>query len=250
MLIFGREQVDQDPLGKQGTRVYGSNLRGGGSNGWVSATTQSCNTSDPRQVWEYGSSNPTTPRGTLYNAASKLLLDVYECENLLALWPWVTDGCMGNLGFYFNFTSDQHIEATLRATTNCVQDNGRDNTMTLEQCSTSQAQQWALTSDNQVKSGNGNCLAAVDAEATGLNIWARPLSTGSTAFVFLNAGGDDVPQLDCDSACLKLAGVTSHTVLVRDLWAHKDLGVFPATNLTAFNLVANGGHSMLLITPQ
>lgn len=85
--------------------------------------------------------------------------------------------------------------------------------------------------------------------STAVNIWARPLSTGAVAFVFINAGSANVTELVCDADCMQRAGVTSPTIHVRDLWAHQDLGIMPGTSLTAHNLVADGGHSMLLVTP-
>eukprot|EP00038_Savillea_parva_P028759 m.66863 g.66863 ORF g.66863 m.66863 type:complete len:558 (+) comp8393_c0_seq1:219-1892(+) len=253
--------VDQDVLGKQGTRVFGTNLKGGGSNpnGWTPATAQPCNSSDARQIWEYDGSNPTTPPGTLYNAESKLLLDVLDCDTQLGLWPWVTDGCSNNQGFYFNFSSsaDHHLTTALRSTTNCVNDNGNGAQLTLEGCQdTAPSQQWTLTPQGQVKSGAGNCITTApagsggDNATAGLNVWARTLSGGATAFVFLNVKDTAVATLECDAACMGRAGVdTTKQMHVRDLWTHTDLGTFPATNLTVHNLAPDGGHVMLLVTP-
>ena len=71
----------------------------------------------------YDETNHKTPPGTMYNVATQLLLDVYDCQNLLAFWPWVTDGCDGNKGFYFNFSTDgsHHLEAATSTSNNCVQ---------------------------------------------------------------------------------------------------------------------------------
>jgi hypothetical protein len=191
--------VDQDPLGKQGTRVYGGDMAGGGNGGWRRATAQACNANDKHQIWKYvvsrvddyhpscplplppslmhvckythaptyscahtfirsyDGANHKTPPGTLYNNETQLLLDVFNCQNLLALWPWVTDGCDGNKGFYFKFSSDSshHLEAATSDANNCVQDNGDSEELTLEPCTTALSQEWSMTPEGLVKNGAG-----------------------------------------------------------------------------------------------
>lgn len=82
------------------------------------------------------------------------------------------------------------------------------------------------------------------------NVWARPLATGSWAFVFLNAGAE-VVDVVCDSECVSKTALVGRHVTVRDLWLHKDIAVVRnLTNLTASMLPAEGGHAMYLLTPH
>ena len=53
-------------------------------------------------------------------------------------------------------------------------------------------------------------------------IWARPLADGSWAAGFLNRSDDNTVKISLPLDLIQMKG----TVKVRDLWAHKDLGVF------------------------
>eukprot|EP00041_Stephanoeca_diplocostata_P014883 m.281527 g.281527 ORF g.281527 m.281527 type:complete len:315 (+) comp19841_c0_seq2:1220-2164(+) len=82
------------------------------------------------------------------------------------------------------------------------------------------------------------------------NIWARSLSTGKIALLFMNVGSQSV-DLTCDAACLANAGVIpGHQYAMRDLWLHQEMGTLNQTHITAPNVTAEGGCTMLLLTPQ
>ena len=74
-------------------------------------------------------------------------------------------------------------------------------------------------------------------------IWARPLSNGSYAVVFLNYDVILPAQIPCGVDCFGALGMQSASV--RDLWAHEDLGVFSEMTVSAN---ANGGSQMFTFT--
>jgi alpha-galactosidase len=78
-------------------------------------------------------------------------------------------------------------------------------------------------------------------------VWAKPLSYGSIAVVFVNYALTS-SVIPCDSSCLNRMGITRNTdFLVRDLWMHQDLGTF--TNNYDQTLAGNGTSSMFIFTP-
>ena len=82
------------------------------------------------------------------------------------------------------------------------------------------------------------------------NVWARKLSGGKVAIVFLNVGSTVAPNLTCNGSCIEQTGLAGKAVTVRDLWLHKDIGTESnLAELTANDLAPKGGHQMLLLTP-
>ena len=95
------------------------------------------------------------------------------------------------------------------------------------------------------------CLAAVPlpdpAVACG-NVWARPLSDGSTAQVFI-FNGDVSGAVACDSECFAAANMTAHAYKVRDLVAHADVGTISAPLSWVVNLTAGGSGAAFKFSP-
>uniref|UniRef100_A0A6B2L6K9 Alpha-galactosidase n=1 Tax=Arcella intermedia TaxID=1963864 RepID=A0A6B2L6K9_9EUKA len=76
------------------------------------------------------------------------------------------------------------------------------------------------------------------------NIWAKLLQDGSHAVVFLN-NANSVQDVTCDSTCFANIGLApTMKFRARDLWQHKDLGVFIASSFTAKSLPPSGGHAL------
>ena len=70
------------------------------------------------------------------------------------------------------------------------------------------------------------------------------------AIVFLNVGSDPVDVV-CNAECIDKTGLLGKAVHVRDLWKHVNMDPVSALNsLTAKALAPEGGHLMLLLTPQ
>lgn len=88
--------------------------------------------------------------------------------------------------------------------------------------------------------------ALADRSSVG-NIWAKPLSDGSFALVFLNVGTEEL-KLTCDEDCFGALGFDkSDQLTLRDLWAHKPLAdLRPKDHLVA-QLAPAGGHFMVLV---
>ena len=68
---------------------------------------------------------------------------------------------------------------------------------------------------------NGKCLTIQE----DLEIWAGPLTGGnSQAVLLLNLGDENSSQITVK--WIDIGFPSNHSATVRDLWAHKDLGVF------------------------
>ena len=100
----------------------------------------------------------------------------------------------------------------------------------------------------------GDLCVAVGAGAPGpspTNVWARKLAGGKVALVFLNVGSATAPNVTCGAGCIEQTGLAGKAVTIRDLWLHKDIGATSSlTQLVAKGLAPEGGHQMLLLTPQ
>jgi len=87
-----------------------------------------------------------------------------------------------------------------------------------------------------------------DGSSTG-NIWARPLSDGSFALVFLNVGKSPL-TLTCDEDCFAALNLSApgSTLALRDLWSHQDLPDLHSTELRfSVHLEPEGGHRMIIV---
>ena len=129
-------------------------------------------------------------------------------------------------------------------------DNGPGQQVTLQTCTDAANQKWRMARRGGVfESGAGNCMSTLAETSDTTNVWARKLSGGRYALVFLNTGSS-IATITCDSACIAQTGLSGKSVTVRDLWSHKDLApIKDLTTLTAADLPAAGGHSFLLLAP-
>jgi alpha-galactosidase len=78
------------------------------------------------------------------------------------------------------------------------------------------------------------------------NVWARPLTDGSSGVVFLNAHLLFPATVTCDATCFTAGGW--HSVSVRDLWSHTELGNFTGS-FSAKSLPPRGGSATFLFRP-
>jgi hypothetical protein len=99
---------------------------------------------------------------------------------------------------------------------------------------------WNETDRTIRSKPTGKCLT-VPLE---LEIWAGPLKGGSQAVVLLNRGVTDNEQITVKWTDIGFPA--DHPALVRDLWAHQDLGIF-TDHFTSSN-IASHGAMMLNIT--
>jgi alpha-galactosidase len=63
-----------------------------------------------------------------------------------------------------------------------------------------------------------------DNETTGGQVWSRPLQNGDLCVILYNSGNND--GVSVSVAWTELGWANTDNVLVRDLWARKDMGVF------------------------
>jgi hypothetical protein len=96
---------------------------------------------------------------------------------------------------------------------------------------------WNAT-DGTVKSqSSGQCLT-IPLE---LEVWAGPLSGGSQAVVLLNRGDSNNDQITVKWSDIGFP--VDHPAVVRDLWAHKDIGIF-TSNYTSPNI---DSHAVMML---
>ena len=204
------------------------------------------------QVWQWNVSAP----GYVSNPATTLVLNVDDCGTAIIAYPPVTSGgtCCG-ADCYDNQVFAIQGDGTLRsplAASQCVTSAGVGAQVTLQPCTASPTQQWAYdASSGVIGDGRGNCLTVGGAVMNLTNVWGRPLDDGSWAMTYINVGLN-IADVDCDySSCLAATGwEPEQLVTVRDVWAHADVGVFPASggwNVSAMD--ADGGFAMFKLTP-
>ena len=251
--------VDQDPMGVQGERIMGGDLStsGRGVQDGTAITLQSCDASDPAQKWRMGGDGGAMPNGTIYSMALKMAWDSLDCGPDIVAWRWVTNGCRQNQGFSFRPNSEGQLVSTLASTSGaeqCVVANGPATTqLKLAPCN---AQADVFSFDRATglmrrgtKPGPNTLCVGVGPIPSTTNVWARKLSGGKVAMVFINVGST-AQNVTCDVTCIAKTGLVGRRVLVRDLWLHKDIATeSKLTELSARNLAAQGGHLMLLLTP-
>ena len=263
--------VDQDVLGMQGERIVGGDLAAtpgaGGVKDGTPIVLATCDTTDSHQKWAFGGGTMPTPNGTIYSPSLKIAWNSFDCGPQVVAWQWVTNGCSGNQGFYFRPNAQHQLVSGL-----ADPESGK------EQCII-----VADTVGSQLELGECPSLVrqAVDTsatfyfdEATGLihygstdgdlcvsagkeqaapsttNVWSRKLSGGKVAMVFINVGTTAAPNITCNNDCIEKTGLAGKSVTVRDLWLHKDISTeAKLSELVAKDLLPEGGHQMLLLTP-
>jgi len=127
--------------------------------------------------------------------------------------------------------------------------------LTLAACNaTDPAQRWSLSADGAlVSAASGRCLDSARAGGGDTNVWARPLTGGRAAAVFLNnnAGDKDVP---CDYACFAGMGFKSGQLLKPiNIWTLQEATEFTVgpgmPPFTPRNVPSDGGSAMFRFDP-
>lgn len=106
-----------------------------------------------------------------------------------------------------------------------------------------------VSQDSLGRQGSRVFGGALHGSKSGVNVWSRPLADGSHALVFINAG-IAVADVTCDEACFGAMAIRpSDQLRVRDLWSSEQLPIITNATLTFQNLVAAGGHRMVIVSP-
>ena len=109
-------------------------------------------------------------------------------------------------------------------------------------CDNQDEQAWVFDSaDGTVRNKHNDLCLTVEAE---LEIWAGPLSNGSQAVLLFNRGNTGSEPITVKWSDIQLP--VNQPAVVRDLWAHQDLGTFTGS-YTSPNIDAHG-VMMLKIT--
>jgi hypothetical protein len=244
--------VNQDNLGKQGTRISGGALSGGGSPFPRVHLDDCCDgTKCTGQQWKLDS-----PAEGYIQASSGGCVNADDCQSDVIVYDSCpTSGCCNdcdNMIFKLDAATG-YIKAGAKADT-CLGTSG-DNALSLGSCTADFAKTFTYsnkTSQLQHVSPttkSTTCLAEFNDGASGSNVWAKELSDGSYAVVFLNVG-NAIANVTCDTTCFAYIGVTAgNNYNVEDLWddAHK-INLIKTATFTAQNLPASGGHLMVKIS--
>jgi alpha-galactosidase len=240
--------VNQDPIGRQGIRLFGSDLAPSNNN-LPPAHVTACNSSSKSQQWEWN----LLMSGLLSSDDPKWCLNVDNCGTNVIYFDCVTTGgtCCGSDCYKNEQWSLTNSGQLMSLLTNSCATVGSDNTISLQRCdSNSESQTWSYNNETkQMMSGNKMCLdGSGELSGSQTNIWGRELADGSWAIVFLNAGTVD-SNITCDATCFAATGFDSSTNLsVRDLWTHTENGTATGGGYTAENVPGNGGSVMIKVT--
>ena len=251
--------VNQDDLGKQGTRLVGGPLKGK-SGGNAPAVTAPCAAGSKAQQWAFG----TGELGEfLINSDAKVALNSDDCKKDLIAFKFgkITkssktccgNGPANNLRFKLTPAGQLQMEPCDLLVGYCVAASAATGALALAKCdATAKAQKWTMEGGALKNAGNSQCLSAAAAPAPGAaktNVWARELSTKAYATVFVNA--DDTSQtVSCDATCFKAMFPAHNGALaVRDLWTHTSNGThMPAETYSV--TVEPSAAIMVTFTPQ
>ncbi|XP_065846502.1 probable alpha-galactosidase isoform X3 [Oscarella lobularis] len=239
--------VNQDPLGKQGMRLYGGSLSQNPN--LPPAHLSKCNSSNKAHKWIWN----TPKTGFVKNVASGKCLNVDNCGSDIIYYECVSTGgtCCGK-DCYKNESWLFYLNGQMLSDLNhkCVTAHS-DGTISLETCigDNTPSQTWAYDQNSQQLTHNGMCLDGSEmVNSNGTNVWGRELADGSWAFVFLNIGPNPV-DISCDISCFEAAGFDlSVKLTVRDLWTHTVNGTTTGGGYTAKSVPGNGGSVMVKFT--
>ncbi len=110
-------------------------------------------------------------------------------------------------------------------------------------CDNQDEQTWEFDpTDGTVRNKHNDLCLTVEAE---LEIWAGPLSNSSQAVLLFNRGNIGNEPITVKWSDIQLP--VDQPAVVRDLWAHQDLGTFTGS-YTSPNIDAHG-VMMLKVTP-
>jgi hypothetical protein len=202
--------VGQDIMGRQGQRLVGGPLSGGGD-GNVPLTMQPCIAGAPAQTWAFDVPAP----GFLAagNGSLSMCANVDDCGSALISFDCVTTGgtCCGPACYNNEIFSLNAADGTLRsamAANMCVTSSGLGQQAVIAPCTGASNQKLAYDAATGAISNAGSCLTSGGSPASTnrTNVWGRPLSDGSWALVFINAGSAPVDIACSYAECLSQLG--------------------------------------------
>lgn len=218
-----------------------------------------CNASDPSQQWQLGADGVLSLVEPGAAAPAGSLLSLLACDDEdgspLALFPpgWAGASACGGAAWRFAAGNGSLLGAFGKCLDEYEMTTARVDLWTCVPGAANEA--WApagaaFSRGALVNQDSKMCLAAVPLPppASCANVWARPLSDGSTAHVFINNAGSNATVV-CDGACFAAANMTGSRYRVRDLVAHADVGDIRAPLSWSARLPAGGSGAAFKFTP-
>lgn len=262
-------RIDQDVLGKQGTRLVGGPFTG-------QAYLSTCDAGNPAQRFERGSAVNST-EGYIISAADgaspALCFMARGCQSDPIFGPCVIGGnptCSGNATVphpdqrYSLDVDTAQLKSELDpagSAPTCM-DLSIFPYLLLKPCAAVSAvpaaQRWTFAGTKAgtrvitIKhQGSGTCLTRGGLSTT--NVWGRELEGGDYALLFVNTG-PAAADVMCDTACWAAAGLASGKKLIkfaaRDLWKKVSAGTLdPTEPFTVRGLEPGGGVAMFRLRP-
>lgn len=260
--------VSQDSLGQQGIRVAGGKLLGSsGGRGGTAAHTSTCTTGATSQQWELGMGE--YDEFVMSASQHGVALNSDDCHTDLI---WYNTGgrihanststCCGSKGannLRFKVADGSITMEPCGSLKSMCVTLGGGNVLSLAKCNPASAvQKWSFDATTKTIRQGSQCFDSsppADPAPTpesfpaGANVWARNLTGGAKAVVFINTGAAAV-RVPCDKGCfatMSLPASVTH-LKMRDLWAHSDNGTVAIANGLSVN-VAPSAVVMLKLTP-
>ncbi len=224
----------------------------------VAAVT--CDASDPAQTWQLTADGALSLPNGGAGAPAGAILALNACHDadgaLLSVFPadFNDSAACGGITWHFAGGNASVVGAYGKCLDEYMMTTPRVDLWTCVAGAANEA--WApagstFTRGQLINQDSKMCLAAVPLPppATCGNVWARPLSDGSTAMVFVYNGDVD-DALTCDAACFAAANLTAGAYEVRDLVAHMDVGAITVPLGWTANMTAAGSGKAFKFTAK
>ena len=218
-----------------------------------------CDASAPAQTWALGADGTLSLPSGGGGAPAGAILALNACDDqdgaALSVFPagWAGSAACGGASWRFSQSNASLVGAFGKCLDEFEMKTPRVDLWTCVPGAANEA--WAAPGSAFARGPLVNqdsrlCLTAVPLPPPSScgNVWARPLSDGSTAMVFVYNGDAD-GALECDSACFAAANLTGSAYEVRDLVAHAGAGAIAAPLSFSVNMSAAGSGAAFKFSP-
>lgn len=224
---------------------------------------EECNPENPTQLWDWDFVDNSDTVVTFSTVSlPKLYMDAYECQsgdgNPVFLYPddngqgtcqgqnqrWVLNADSTIVNNFTRKCLDVYdYTGPVVDTWDC---NGGSNQVFFLNKTKGIPNQGAISSTAS-NLGPSRCLTAAIQDCT--NVWGRVLSNGSYALAFVNNGPDAV-LITCDATCFSQLNISVSSFVVRDLWAHENVGVISPPFTWQALVNGNATAAIFKLTPM
>jgi len=224
--------INQDPLASPAFRILGSDLQFPcAPDGLATVTAVPCNNADVNQQWTFNQAQGTLSPNAF--SAQGGVLDAFQCGsadgNKVFIYP--NDNgqgtCNGKNQKWQWYPNGTIVNANSGSCLDVYDFAGPAvDTWT---CNGGVNQQFTMNAAGLIATtaapGKPSLCLSVSpvSPSSCTNVWGRVLSQGSYALGFVN-NGPSAANITCGPACFAALNVTAKALLVRDVWAHQDIG--------------------------